>query len=132
MVTLTITLHGSDTARCVETGDEQVTLGDRSGSPIGNLCRRLIAARKADPEATVKVMRDGTLCFRPAPLRVWTGLKVFEGDDYSVYLGRYHPPPCHLRSHGALRPRAQAPTAPAQVSHRVTPRAGKRAARNAA
>lgn len=77
---LTITQHGSYTARCAALGLE---VTKQRGSLIGALCRKMIAD-KVDPRALVRVTRDGTLCFHPRPVGSWAGLTVEENDGCAI------------------------------------------------
>lgn len=62
------------------------------GSPICTLARRLVEAGH-DPADKLHVYRGGVLCFRPAPLSMWAGLRVQERDDRSARFSphREHP-----------------------------------------
>lgn len=55
----------------------------RRGSPITDLARKLVKAGY-DPDTQVQIWRDGTLCFKPAPLRIWAKLRAVERDGRSA------------------------------------------------
>ena len=77
---ITITLHGSYTARCGGLGLEA---RKERGSPISTLCRQLIAYG-VDPTTPVKVTREGTLCFNPRPVSAWAAQNVEETPERSA------------------------------------------------
>ena len=53
------------------------------GSPICDLARKLVKAGY-DPDTEIQIWRDDTLCFKPAPLRIWAKLRAVERDGRSV------------------------------------------------
>jgi len=55
----------------------------RRGSPICDLARKLVKAGY-DPDTEIQIWRDSTLCFKPAPLRIWAKLRAVERDGRSV------------------------------------------------
>lgn len=93
---LTITLHGSNTARFIPLGLE---VTKPRGSVIAPLCRKMLAAGM-NPKATVKLMRGGTLCFIPTTLESWGRLSVVEPDSQTIRFRLWQPSPAErLHTH---------------------------------
>ena len=67
----------------------------RRGSPICTLARALIEAGH-DPADKLHVYRAGVLCFRPAPLSMWAGLRVKEADDEAARFVPHREPPAEM------------------------------------
>lgn len=81
---ITITLHGTDTARC---GDMEAST--TRGSAIGNLARKLVEAGH-DRGERVLVYRGETVCFSGESLGWWADRTVTEGDS-SVRFAKWAP-----------------------------------------
>lgn len=86
-MTIHITLHSSDTARCQELSLE---ITKTRGSPIGALCREILDAGLS-PSSLVYIYRGETLCFKPRSLGRWAGVTTEERDSGSVREIPYRP-----------------------------------------
>ena len=72
-----IELHGSDTATWAATG---LSVKRSKHGVIDVLARAMVDAG-ADPDVNVEIMRAGTLCFKPIPLKSWASRRLLESDN---------------------------------------------------
>ena len=60
------------------------------GGPIGKLARMLVADGYAG-HGMLRIMRGGTLCFKPVSLSYWAAHDATAGDGYSARMVKHKP-----------------------------------------
>lgn len=88
---LLVTLHGSDTAHCLDL-DVKVTVG--RGSVIGTLARNILSeCSGVPPESRLLIFRGDTPALPVKAISEWAAQTVYESDGVSVRFAEYKPYP---------------------------------------